>query len=92
MSIPLIIIISSLCGIAWVNAITHKDGIFEKLPAKTGWLPSLVFIPLYQCSKCNSFYWAILLTIIYEPTIDGIFIPIASVGLTTILSHVTKIN
>ena len=83
-----------ICSIGWVNGITGSDGILKKLPALTAWLPELIFIPLYQCSKCGAFWWcvAILLTNHFYPLGLVAFVPFLAVGITTIFTngkHVT---
>lgn len=93
----MIILICSLCAIGWVCKITKPGGIFAGLPAKCTWLPQTIFYPLFECAACNSFWWALAVNLyLYNHDslllLETILNPLATVGLTTIISHVTKIN
>ena len=93
MSLLTAILVASLCAIGWINAICAADGILEKLPGIMGWLPDIIFYPLFQCSKCLSFWTGIITAYLIIPTPAGWLVSFAAVGLTTIISHVvTEIN
>ena len=91
----LILVLSSFCGIGWVTGVCGSNGIFKSLPGMCDTLPDILFIPLFQCSACNAFWWGLLISLLvflFGESVIFVFLPLAGVGLTKIITNVTAIN